>query len=349
MNESNLLSPHATKAIEYLLAVSYLLLFIPFWRFVNGATVAAAPSRFGWFQVPDGVHLHRGHSWAKTLGGAVAVGLDDFAHKLVGPLDSVELPRGRHARSARARRPSRSWPDGKPLRRRSRRSTATSSRVNEVVRAHPADARARPLRHRLAPEGRAPLAHRRTSRTSSRATRPAASSTPPPRSSPGASRLELGVVLQDGGDARARHRPRDRPGPLGRPRPAVPRGRVGGRHEITISLSGASLLALSLAAAALAGSRSRTSRRTRRSRRATDSPGVVTFRHESHVDAARPDCTTCHPALFPIVQRTEAPAAPAAIRHADMEKGKRCGSCHDGKSAHGLDDCGTCHAIPKER
>jgi len=31
------------------------------------------------------------------------------------------------------------------------------------------------------------------------------------------------------------------------------------------------------------------------------------------------------------------------ISDADMEKGKSCGSCHDGKSAHGLDDCGTCH------
>jgi c(7)-type cytochrome triheme protein len=73
------------------------------------------------------------------------------------------------------------------------------------------------------------------------------------------------------------------------------------------------------------------------------SPGAVTFRHDTHVDAGRPDCTTCHPKLFSIVKRTASSAAPAAIRHADMEKGKSCGSCHDGKSAHGLDDCGTCH------
>jgi c(7)-type cytochrome triheme protein len=76
--------------------------------------------------------------------------------------------------------------------------------------------------------------------------------------------------------------------------------------------------------------------------RGDGSPGVVTFRHESHVDAARPDCTTCHPVLFPILKRAN-PAATAAIRHADMEKGRSCGLCHDGKKAHGLDDCETCH------
>jgi len=75
------------------------------------------------------------------------------------------------------------------------------------------------------------------------------------------------------------------------------------------------------------------------------SPGVVTFRHTAHVDAGKPDCTGCHPVLLSIVKRTASSAAPAAIRHADMEKGKSCGSCHDGKSAHGLDDCGTCHQV----
>ena len=47
------------------------------------------------------------------------------------------------------------------------------------------------------------------------------------------------------------------------------------------------------------------------------SPGVVTFRHASHVDAARPDCTTCHPTLFPIV-RTASPVSRAPIRHAGI-------------------------------
>jgi c(7)-type cytochrome triheme protein len=74
----------------------------------------------------------------------------------------------------------------------------------------------------------------------------------------------------------------------------------------------------------------------------------VTFRHTSHVDGKKPDCTTCHPALFSILPPSPARAA-VAFKHAEMEKGAACGKCHDGKSARGFDDCVTCHAVPKER
>ncbi len=92
MNEHELLSPQTTKAIEYLIAVGYLLLFVPFWRFVQGKPIPDHALGFGWFQVPNGVHLHAGHAWARPQGGMVEVGLDDFAHKLLGPLDQVRLP-----------------------------------------------------------------------------------------------------------------------------------------------------------------------------------------------------------------------------------------------------------------
>ncbi|BDG06871.1 glycine cleavage system protein H [Anaeromyxobacter oryzae] len=113
----DLLSVYPAKLMEYGLAVGYLLLFIPFWRYVQGgkpamaelrvgaaarpATRAAAPvarpsprpAYAGWFQVPAGVHVHPGHTWARLEpDGLVAVGADDFAHKLVGPA-KVELPR----------------------------------------------------------------------------------------------------------------------------------------------------------------------------------------------------------------------------------------------------------------
>lgn len=75
--------------------------------------------------------------------------------------------------------------------------------------------------------------------------------------------------------------------------------------------------------------------------RSADSPGQVTFNHASHVDAAKPACTGCHPREFRILKSKTA-AAP--IKHADMEKGRQCGKCHDGKTSFGIaDDCTMCH------
>jgi glycine cleavage system H lipoate-binding protein len=107
------LSIYAAKGLEYALAIGYLLLFIPFWRYVQGGRKPAPvhaeakararaekpagaralrPATAGWFQVPAGVHLHPGHTWARLEpDGLVAVGADDFAHKLVGAA-KVKLP-----------------------------------------------------------------------------------------------------------------------------------------------------------------------------------------------------------------------------------------------------------------
>jgi glycine cleavage system H lipoate-binding protein len=103
------LSIYPAKMMEYLLAIGYLLLFIPFWRYVQGgpqevAARKAAAGRarpagataprpgLGWFQLPAGVKLHPGHTWARLeQDGLVTVGIDDFAHKLVGPA-AVDLP-----------------------------------------------------------------------------------------------------------------------------------------------------------------------------------------------------------------------------------------------------------------
>jgi c(7)-type cytochrome triheme protein len=72
-----------------------------------------------------------------------------------------------------------------------------------------------------------------------------------------------------------------------------------------------------------------------------DSPGQVTFRHATHVDTARPDCTTCHPRLFGMLTKRVRPSG-ARITHAKMQKGAFCGSCH-GKTAVAFDDCTMCH------
>jgi len=74
-----------------------------------------------------------------------------------------------------------------------------------------------------------------------------------------------------------------------------------------------------------------------------DSPGKVTFAHASHVGMqARPDCTQCHPKLFSILKAQARPSADR-ITHARMEKGQKCGACHNGKTAFGFDNCSSCH------
>ena len=74
-----------------------------------------------------------------------------------------------------------------------------------------------------------------------------------------------------------------------------------------------------------------------------DSPGKVVFSHQNHVGfQAKADCTACHPKLAPIL-KTKAQGKREAITHQKMEKGYACGSCHNGKAAHGFDDCSTCH------
>lgn len=110
--ENAFLSIYSAKSAEYLLAIGYLLLFIPFWKYLQGGkraearagakraaerhpaapAGARAPSGPGWFQVPASVWLHPGHTWARLeADGLVAVGADDFAHKLVGAAH-VTLP-----------------------------------------------------------------------------------------------------------------------------------------------------------------------------------------------------------------------------------------------------------------
>jgi glycine cleavage system H lipoate-binding protein len=105
MHGHEFLATYPAKLMEYSLAVGYLLLFIPFWRYVQGGKAAAravaparhagatAPVASSWFTVPEGVQLHPGHTWARARAdGLVEVGLDDFASRLLGPVERVMLP-----------------------------------------------------------------------------------------------------------------------------------------------------------------------------------------------------------------------------------------------------------------
>jgi len=45
------------------------------------------------FKIPQGFYLHPGHTWVKIEeGSTVRVGLDDFALRLLGPLDQIQAP-----------------------------------------------------------------------------------------------------------------------------------------------------------------------------------------------------------------------------------------------------------------
>lgn len=100
----DLITIYSLKAIEYVLALSYLPLFVLFWRFVTPKRAAKAavpvPAAAGWadqltglFNLPSGLLFHPGHTWARLEGDdTVTIGITDFAQRLAGPLGRVQLP-----------------------------------------------------------------------------------------------------------------------------------------------------------------------------------------------------------------------------------------------------------------
>jgi glycine cleavage system H protein len=99
----DLITIYWLKAVEYILALSYLPMFILFWKFATpkqAVTQHATVTAPGWadqlaafFAMPTDLLFHRGHTWVR-LGDddTVTVGLSDFAQKLVGPLGRLGLP-----------------------------------------------------------------------------------------------------------------------------------------------------------------------------------------------------------------------------------------------------------------
>lgn len=95
---------YSTKGIEYLIAAVFFFGFLALQRYI----LTSAPGRKkaqelrpglpAWFRVPEGYGFHQGHTWMKVdlmspdRRRLVRVGLDDFAQKLIGRVDAVELP-----------------------------------------------------------------------------------------------------------------------------------------------------------------------------------------------------------------------------------------------------------------
>jgi c(7)-type cytochrome triheme protein len=66
--------------------------------------------------------------------------------------------------------------------------------------------------------------------------------------------------------------------------------------------------------------------------------GTTIFSHKSHVNLFK--CSDCHNGIF------VAGKGSRRFTMADMEQGKSCGACHDGKTAFGVKkDCGKCHPV----
>ena len=95
----SLVDIYSTKGIEYLIAVFAFFGFLALQRYImTSAPVREKaqelhPGLPAWFRVPEGLFYHQGHGWLRPEPGSIGVvGLDDFARKLIGKVDAVELP-----------------------------------------------------------------------------------------------------------------------------------------------------------------------------------------------------------------------------------------------------------------
>ncbi len=87
---------YATKGIEYLIVIAFFGVVVIFAHYLYGRRRAPAisPAESGTrFRVPETLFYHQGHAWLRPQSGSTGfVGIDDFAQKLVGMVDSLELP-----------------------------------------------------------------------------------------------------------------------------------------------------------------------------------------------------------------------------------------------------------------
>ena len=63
---------------------------------------------------------------------------------------------------------------------------------------------------------------------------------------------------------------------------------------------------------------------------------AVVFRHGVHVSLEGNRCTSCHPKLFRILKPT------GRTTHREMDAGRSCGACHDGRHAFAVRSLGAC-------
>lgn len=66
--------------------------------------------------------------------------------------------------------------------------------------------------------------------------------------------------------------------------------------------------------------------------------GDVIFSHDAHVSGMNLKCTQCHDKLYTNAKQHK------KVSMKEMQKGKSCGTCHNGKAAFSVKgDCAKCH------
>lgn len=93
----------STKGIEYVLVIMFLISFVMFFRYLEkparltarvSIPVAIESTLINWFQILENYFYHPGHCWVKVeSGNVVSIGIDDFASKLLGTPNKINLPR----------------------------------------------------------------------------------------------------------------------------------------------------------------------------------------------------------------------------------------------------------------
>ncbi|MBN1339879.1 MAG: glycine cleavage system protein H [Bacteroidales bacterium] len=82
----------ATKGIEYLVIIAFLILLVPFWVLMNKKSQIKARIQqsigaltAGILRIPQGIFYSKTHTWAfMEKSGAAKIGLDDFLLQVVG-------------------------------------------------------------------------------------------------------------------------------------------------------------------------------------------------------------------------------------------------------------------------
>ena len=92
----------ATKGIEYIVAIVFLIMLVLFWKWINhtsvkpvvsGEKIPRRVSLVDWFHLVNDYYYHQGHTWIFPENkNIVHVGIDDFAQKLIGQATDILLP-----------------------------------------------------------------------------------------------------------------------------------------------------------------------------------------------------------------------------------------------------------------